>query len=189
MPVVTTAGFELVRIRITGSKRKTLQIMAEREDKTMTAQDCADLSRALSATLEETDPIEGTYTLEVSSPGVDRPLTRLKDFHDWQGYDAKIELNRLVEGRKRFKGVLAGIDGDSVCIDCEGDEDTTLIPFEWVDNAKLEMTDDLFRDSLRAGKAAMKDLVQTMNDNEAAGKEPPEHEPKETPHGASGEPQ
>ena len=99
-PVAETAGFDLVRVRVTGGQTKTLQVMAERPDRTMSANDCAKLSRALSPVLEDANPIEGAYNLEVSSPGIDRPLVRLKDFDDWQGWAAKIELNRLVEGQK-----------------------------------------------------------------------------------------
>ena len=155
-PTVADAGFDLVRVRITGNKTKTLQIMAERPDKTMTAEDCAVLSRALSPLLEENDPIDGAYDLEVSSPGIDRPLTRLVDFHDWQGYAAKIELDRLVEGRKRFRGMLAGVEDDQVCLDVDGESETALIPFDWIASAKLELTDDLIRDTLKAAKAALK---------------------------------
>lgn len=140
-----------------GRQRMTLQVMAERPDKTMSAEDCAKLSRLLSPLLDETDPIPGAYSLEVSSPGVDRPLTRLKDFGDWQGYEAKIELDRLIEGRKRFHGVLAGVEGENVCLDIEGEEDTALIPFDWVKSARLVLTDELMRESLKAAKAASKE--------------------------------
>lgn len=140
--------------------------MAERPDKTMTAEDCATLSRALSAILDEADPIEGQYRLEVSSPGIDRPLVRLKDFDDWQGYEARIDLDRMVEGRKRFKGVLAGTEDGSVRLDIEGEEETALIPFEWVLGAKLVLTDELVRESLRAAKAAEAKGDENENDND-----------------------
>ncbi len=153
-PVVDDEGFELVRVRVTGAKQKTIQVMAERADKTMSAEDCARLSRALSPVLEAADPIEGAYTLEVSSPGIDRPLTRFSDFDDWIGYDAKLELDRLVEGRKRFRGVLAGTDDGNVCIDIEGEDETALVPYDWVMSAKLVLTDQLMRESLAAAKAA-----------------------------------
>ncbi len=154
---ISSAGFELVRVKITGKDVKTLQIMAERADHTMSAEDCAKLSRAISPILEEKDPIAGPYRLEVSSPGIDRPLVRLKDYHDWQGYEAKIELDRMIEGRKKFKGVLAGVDGDNICLDLEGEEETALIPFAFVLSAKLSLTDDLIRQSLKAAKNAMKE--------------------------------
>lgn len=153
-PAVAAAGYELVRVKVTGRETKTLQVMAERPDKTMSADDCARLSRALSPLLEEKDPIEGAYRLEVSSPGIDRPLVRLKDFEDWRGYEARIDLDRMIEGRKRFKGVIAGVDGDNVCLDIEGETQTALIPFDRIEAAKLVLTDDLVRESLRAAKIA-----------------------------------
>ncbi len=153
-PAVAAAGFELVRVRITGRDVKTLQVMAERPDKSMSADDCAELSRALSPLLDEQDPIAGSYRLEVSSPGIDRPLTRLKDYADWEGYAAKIELDRMVEGRKRLKGVLAGSEGDNVLFDIEGEGETAVIPFGWIADAKLVLTDDLIRESLKAAKSA-----------------------------------
>lgn len=153
-PVVKDAGFELVRVRITGGQTKTLQIMAERPDRTMSAEDCAKLSRALSPVLEEHDPIEGNYNLEVSSPGIDRPLVKLKDFDDWRGWPAKLELNRLVEGRKRFKGVVAGVDDGKVAFDIEGEEETALFPLDWIASAQLVLTDDLIRETMKADKKA-----------------------------------
>ena len=153
-PVVIQEGFELVRVRMTGSSRPTLQVMAERPDGTMSAGDCEQLSRALSPLLEETDPIDGNYNLEVSSPGIDRPLTRLKDYERWEGFDAKLELVQMMEGRKRFRGILAGIEAENVCIDLDGEEETTLIPFSLIAQGKLVLTDDLVRESLRAAKAA-----------------------------------
>lgn len=151
-PVVSAAGYELVRVRVTGGNTKTLQVMAERPDKTMTAEDCARLSRALSPALEAADPIEGNYNLEVSSPGIDRPLVREKDFEDWRGWPAKLELNRLVEGRKRFKGVLAGMDDGKIAFDIDGEDETALFPLEWIANAQLILTEDLIRETMRAEK-------------------------------------
>ena len=156
-PAIAAAGFDLVRIKITGKELLTLQIMAERPDHTMSAEDCAKLSRALSPILEEADPISGAYRLEVSSPGIDRPLVRLKDYHDWQGYEAKLEIDRMIEGRKKFKGVLAGVDGDNVCLDVEGEAETALIPFAFIQSAKLVLTDELIRESLKAAKDALKE--------------------------------
>jgi len=153
-PVANAAGFELVRVRVTGGQTKTLQVMAERPDRTMSAGDCAKLSRALSPALEEADLIDGAYTLEVSSPGIDRPLVRLKDFHDWQSWPAKLELNRLVEGRKRFKGVVAGVDDGKVAFDIEGEEDTALFPLEWIASAQLVLTDELIKQTMKADKQA-----------------------------------
>lgn len=160
-PAVAAAGFELVRVKITGRDVKTLQVMAERPDKTMSADDCAALSHALSPLLDETDPISGSYRLEVSSPGIDRPLTRLKDYEDWQGYAAKIELDRMVEGRKRLKGVLAGTEEANILFDIDGESETAVIPFEWIADAKLVLTDDLIRESLKAAKSAAETRKKT----------------------------
>ncbi|MEL7486147.1 MAG: ribosome maturation factor RimP [Pseudomonadota bacterium] len=161
-PVADAEGFDLVRVRVTGAAQQTVQVMAERPDKTMTAEDCAVLSRALSPALEAADPIAGAYTLEVSSPGIDRPLTRLSDFADWEGYAAKIEIDRLVEGRKRFRGVLAGVEDGAVAFDIDGEEETAIIPFDWVANAKLILTDELIEESLKAAKAAGREEETTQ---------------------------
>jgi ribosome maturation factor RimP len=146
-PVAEAAGYEIVRLRLMGGEHaRRLQIMAERpSDGDMNVEDCARLSRAISEIMDAADPIAGEYTLEVSSPGVDRPLTRLKDFETYEGYEARIELDRMAEGRKRFKGVLAGIDDQSIAIDLEGEEHTALVPFAWVVEAKLVLTDQLMK--------------------------------------------
>jgi len=146
-PVAEAAGYEIVRLRLMGGhETRRLQIMAERpSDGDMNVEDCARLSRAISEVLDAADPISGEYTLEVSSPGVDRPLTRLKDFEAHEGYEVKLELDRLAEGRKRFRGVLAGIEGDQIGIDLEGEEETAMVPFAWVVEAKLVLTDELMK--------------------------------------------
>lgn len=150
-PVADAMGLEVVRIRVMGGKKTTVQIMAERKsDGTMVVEDCARLSRAISAVFEEEDPVSGEYNLEVSSPGIDRPLTALPHFERWEGFEAKLELDRLVEGRKRFRGILAGIEDENVAINLKGEEDTALIPFEWIIDAKLVMTDELVDASLKA---------------------------------------
>src|SRR6056297_577352 len=115
-PVIEDMGFELVRVRLMGGKTQTLQIMAERPDGGIEVNDCAEISNAISAVLDVEDPILDAYTLEVSSPGIDRPLTRLKDFEAFEGYEAKLETAELIDGRKRFKGMLAGVEGDEVLI-------------------------------------------------------------------------
>ncbi|MDP4989665.1 MAG: ribosome maturation factor RimP [Marivita lacus] len=155
-PVIEDMGFELVRIRLMSGKLATLQIMAERPEGGIEVDECAAISTAVSATLDVEDPILDTYTLEVSSPGIDRPLTRLKDFETFEGYEAKIETSELIDGRKRFKGVLAGVEGDEVLINIEeGGEDVTTIGlrFEWLTDAKLILTDELIREMLKARKA------------------------------------
>ncbi|MDE2488612.1 MAG: ribosome maturation factor RimP [Alphaproteobacteria bacterium] len=163
-PVAEAAGYGIVRLRLMGgSERRRLQIMAERPDGEMLIEDCAKLSRTLSEVLDAADPISGEYTLEVSSPGVDRPLTRKQDFETYEGYEARLELDRLAEGRKRFKGVLAGVEGDNIAIDLEGEEETTLIPFAWIQEAKLVLTDELM-------KRGAEERAQRMQhqDNEAS---------------------
>ncbi|XBQ17241.1 MAG: ribosome maturation factor RimP [Oceanicaulis sp.] len=164
-PVAETLGMEIVRVRVMGGKKTTVQIMAERSDGTMNVEDCAKLSRALSDIFEEADPISGEYDLEVSSPGIDRPLTALDHFARWEGFEAKLELDRLVENRKRFRGVLAGVEDGNVMIDLKGEEDTALIPFDWIADAKLILTDALIAASLK-GRPAAPD--QTSNDKKDA---------------------
>ena len=149
-PALEGMGFELVRLRLMSGKRITLQIMAEKPDGTMEVEDCAEVSRTLSAILDVEDPIESEYTLEVSSPGIDRPLTRLVDFDRWEGYEAKLETTELIEGRRRFKGILSGTENNEVLI--EIDEGTIGLDFDWLSDAKLVLTDDLIRESLRRSK-------------------------------------
>ncbi|MGB8623983.1 MAG: ribosome maturation factor RimP [Paracoccaceae bacterium] len=151
-PVIEGMGFELVRIRLMGGKTHTLQIMAERPEGGIEVDDCAEISTAVSAVLDVEDPIEDNYTLEVSSPGIDRPLTRLKDFDTWEGYEAKLETTELIDGRRRFKGVLAGTEGDEVLIEVE--EGTIGLKFDWLSDAKLVLTEELIREMLRQRKAA-----------------------------------
>jgi len=147
-PTVEGMGFSLVRVRLMGSRRGTLQVMAERPDGRMEIDDCADLSRALSAVLDVEDPIDGEYTLEVSSPGIDRPLTRLEDFERWKGWTAKLETDALIDGRKRFTGALGGLDGDTVLIALESGP--ARVPFEALSDARLVLTDALIEASLKA---------------------------------------
>lgn len=135
-------GYEVVRVQITGSQRQTLQVMAERLDGVpIVVEDCATISRTLSALFDVEDPITGAYTLEVSSPGLDRPLTRPKDFERFAGLEARIELRRLIDNRRRFRGKLAGLDGDTVRIDVDGT--VVELPFAEIDRAKLILTDEL----------------------------------------------
>ncbi len=164
-PVAEAAGYAVVRLRLMGgSETRRLQIMAERpSDGDMNVEDCARLSRALSAVLDPADPISGEYTLEVSSPGVDRPLTRLADFETYEGYEVKLELDRLAEGRKRFRGQLAGVEGDQVGIDLEGEEATAMVPFAWILEAKLVLTDQLMKRGaeVRAARIASEQQLTT----------------------------
>jgi ribosome maturation factor RimP len=155
-PVIEDMGFELVRIRLQGGNQPVLQIMADKPDGGIEVDDCAEISNAVSATLDVEDPILDAYTLEVSSPGIDRPLTRLKDFENFEGYEAKIETAELIDGRRRFKGELAGIEGDEVLINIpEGSETITIgLQFDWLSDAKLVLTDDLIKEMLRQRKDA-----------------------------------
>ncbi|MEM5520744.1 ribosome maturation factor RimP [Sulfitobacter sp. AS59] len=151
-PVIEDMGFELVRVRLMSGKQTTLQIMADRPDGGIEVDELALVSQAVSAVLDVEDPIIEEYTLEVSSPGIDRPLTRLKDFDMFEGYEAKIETGDLIDGRRRFKGALAGIDGDEVLINVE--EGTIGLKFDWLTDAKLVLTDDLIKEMLRQRKAS-----------------------------------
>jgi ribosome maturation factor RimP len=144
-PVAEAAGYEIVRLRLMGGATRRLQIMGERPDGQMEVSDCVALSRAISEVMDAADPITGEYTLEVSSPGIDRPLTRLQDFETYAGLEARMELDRLAEGRRRFRGRLAGIEDQNVLIDLEGEEDTACVPFAWVSEAKLILNDELMQ--------------------------------------------
>ncbi|MEM7176929.1 MAG: ribosome maturation factor RimP [Pseudomonadota bacterium] len=152
IPTIEGMGFGLVRLRFMSGKKMTVQVMAERADGTMEIEDCAKLSRAMSAVMDVEDPIEGEYSLEVSSPGIDRPLTRLADFDRWEGYEAKIETEEMIDGRRRFKGVLAGTQENEVLIDIP--EGTIGLDFDWLTDAKLVLTDELIAESLKSRKHA-----------------------------------
>lgn len=150
-PVIEDLGYELVRVRLMSGKTSTLQIMADKPDGGIEVDDCAKISTAVGAVLDVEDPIIDEYALEVSSPGIDRPLTRLKDFANFEGYEAKIETDDLIDGRRRFKGELAGVEGDEVLINIE--EGTVGLKFEWLSDAKLILTEELIKEMLRQRKA------------------------------------
>lgn len=153
-PAVRAMGYDLVRVRYTGARtRPVLQIMAERPDGSMDVEDCAELSRAVSALLDVEDPIHGEYELEVSSPGIDRPLVRKEDFERFAGFDAKIELARPRDGRRRFKGRLKGFDGEAVLLEVTGqgpEPVTERLAYSEIAEARLLLTDELIRASLKA---------------------------------------
>ncbi len=151
-PVIEDMGFELVRVRLMSAKSTTLQVMADKPDGGIEVDDCARISTAIGTVLDVEDPILDEYSLEVSSPGIDRPLTRLKDFEAFEGYEAKIETSDLIDGRRRFKGELAGVEGDEVLINVE--EGTIGLKFDWLTDAKLVLTDDLIKEMLRQRKAS-----------------------------------
>lgn len=154
-PVIEGLGFELIRLRLQGGRHPLLQIMADRPDGGIDVDDCAKISTAVSASLDVEDPIEDQYTLEVSSPGIDRPLTRLKDFDVWEGWEARIETSEQIDGRKRFKGILRGTEGDEVLLEIEekGEAVTIGLQFDWLSDAKLVLTDELIEEMLRQKKA------------------------------------
>ena len=156
-PVIEDLGFELVRVRLISGYEIVLQVMADRPDGGIEVDECGQISTAISAVLDVEDPVLDAYTLEVSSPGIDRPLTRLKDFDMFEGYEVKIETTELIDGQRRFKGMLAGIENDDVLININ--QGTTGLKFEWLSDAKLVLTDDLIKEMLRQRKA-----VGTLNE-------------------------
>lgn len=151
MPTIEGMGYELVRLRLLTGKRTTLQIMAERPEGGIEVDDCAKISLAVSAVLDVEDPISSEYALEVSSPGIDRPLTRLKDFETFNGYTVKLLTHELIEGRKRFAGELRGVEDGEILIEIP--EGTIGLQFDWLAEAKLVLTDELIAESLRARKS------------------------------------
>lgn len=159
-PVINTLGFRLVRVRLSGLNGQTLQIMAERPDGTMTVEDCELLSRTVAPVLDVEDPLSGKYHLEISSPGIDRPMVRKSDFTDWVGHIAKVETSIVHEGRKKFRGRIVideAAGADSIVIESDqisyGNEPVVRIPFDLISDARLVLTDDLIRDALRKDKA------------------------------------
>src|SRR5688500_10519489 len=161
-PTVEGLGFELVRIRLMGGKRPVLQLMAERPEGGIEVEDCARISRAVSALLDVEDPIAGEYVLEVSSPGIDRPLTRLKDFERYEGHEVRLETSALIDGRRRFKGVLGGVEKSEVRVIIP--EGTIGLEFDLVADARLVLTDALIAEDLAGRKA--QDEFATETDEE-----------------------
>src|SRR5436853_7888869 len=170
-PVLQGMGYRLVRIKVSGEQGCTVQIMAERPDGTMLLEDCEAISKALSPVLDVADPIQRAYRLEISSPGIDRPLVRRSDFERYAGHLVKIEMAVSHQGRKRFRGFLAGVEGDAVRLhrdDTRADEDAdVLLVMEDISDARLVLTDELIAESMRRGKAAERKLRQSL------GLEPP----------------
>jgi ribosome maturation factor RimP len=159
-PVLHQLGFRLVRVRVSGSEGCTVQIMAERPDGSMTVEDCEEVSRAISPVLDVADPIDRAYRLEISSPGIDRPLVRKSDFDRYSGHLVRIEMSMPVNGRKRFKGTLAGTEGEAARVlrdDAEGEDAAVLLPIEDMGEAKLLLTDELVTEALRREKAAKRE--------------------------------
>ena len=167
-PVIEQLGYRLVRVRVSGAEGCTVQIMAERPDGTMTVEDCEAVSRALSPVLDMADPIDRAYRLEISSPGIDRPLVRKSDFERYAGHVAKIETAMPFQGRRRFRGILMGTEGEAVRIrrddaaDGEGAE--VLLPIEEMSEAKLVLTDQLVTEALRREKSAKRDAREARKE-------------------------
>jgi ribosome maturation factor RimP len=158
-PVLEDLGFRLVRLVVSGREVPNVQIMAERPDGTINIDDCETISKQVSPILDVADPIEGAYRLEVSSPGIDRPLVRPSDFEDWSGYEAKVELSEAIDGRKRFRGRLEGYEDGEARLEVELDQvGRTVIglPLALIAEARLVLTDDLIREALRRSKAKTK---------------------------------
>jgi ribosome maturation factor RimP len=154
-PALADRGFRLVRVAVTGAEGKTLQIMAERADGTMTIDDCETISKEISPLLDVHDPIADAYRLEVSSPGIDRPLVRPSDFEDWAGHEAKIEVKELIDGRRRFRGILEGFEDGEVRIEVDlgaAGKNVIGIPVGLIAEARLVLTDDLIREALSRAK-------------------------------------
>lgn len=167
-PVLVDIGFRLIRVRMLNQNGMTMQVMAEKNDGTMTVEGCEQVSMAISPVLDVEDPIDKEYHLEVSSPGIDRPMVRKSDFVRWQGHLVKCETSIMIGNRKRFRGKIIEADADGFTIERDqvayGEEQKVVIPFTALSDAKLILTDDLIRDALRADKLAK---AQAANQNEA----------------------
>ena len=146
-PILEDLGFEMVRVRLSAGNPSTLQIMADRLDGQIGVDELAEINTSVGTILDVEDPIPENYTLEISSPGIDRPLTRIKDFDSFQGFEAKIETTELIDGRRRFRGVLAGVNNDEVLINLE--EGTIGLKFTWLSEARLVLSDDLIKKMLK----------------------------------------
>lgn len=168
-PVIEQLGFRLVRVRVSAMNGSTLQIMAERPDGTMSVEDCEAVSRAVSPVLDVEDPLDRNYHLEVSSPGIDRPLVRRSDFEAWAGYLLKLETSQIVSGRKRFRGKILRVEGDALSFERDqvayGEERLVEIPLETISEARLILTDDLIAASLKADKDARKARGQPVDED------------------------
>jgi ribosome maturation factor RimP len=170
-PVLTGLGYRLVRVRVSGTQGCTVQIMAERPDGTMAIEDCEAASRALSPVFDVEDPIEREYRLELSSPGIDRPLVRRSDFERYAGHEAKIEMALAQDGRKRFRGILTGVEAEAAKLRrkdaAEGEPADVLLPIADMAEARLVLTDELVRESLRKGKSQAREEDRGLNETRA----------------------
>lgn len=151
-PILEDLGFEMVRVRLSNGNPSILQIMADRLDGQIGVDELAEINTSVGTILDIEDPIPENYTLEISSPGIDRPLTRKKDFDSFQGFEAKVETTELIDGRRRFRGVLAGVNNDEVLINLE--EGTIGLKFTWLSDARLVLSDDLIKKMLKKNAKA-----------------------------------
>jgi ribosome maturation factor RimP len=177
---VRALGYRLVRVKISGLNGCTVQIMAERPDGMMGVDDCEAVSKAVSPLLDVEDPIPQAYNLEVSSPGIDRPLVRVSDFGRWDGFDCRIEMAVAVDGRKRFRGLLAGVSGEQVRIALpdapEGTDPIVTLNIRDIGEARLVLTDEVIAESLRRGKAALDaEELDAAEDDEELATAPPKN--------------
>jgi ribosome maturation factor RimP len=179
-PVLRDLGFRLVRVKVSARDGCTVQIMAERPDGTMTVGDCEAASRAISPVLDVEDPVGRAYNLEMSSPGIDRPLVRLTDFDRWAGHLARIEMARPIDGRKRFRGNVGATEGGATRFELdevkEGEEPTILLPLEDMAEARLVLTDELISEALRRGKAG-----EALDEEDSDPEEPAPQAPRRGP--------
>lgn len=170
-PVIEDLGYVLVRVKISGLNGCTVQIMAERPDGSMAVEDCEIISRAISPALDVDDPLDRAYHLEVSSPGIDRPLVRASDFARWSDYDAKIELNAIVAGRRKYRGLLRGVDDGHVLIErldaAANEERISRLPLADILEARLLLTDAVIAEALRRDKAARRERGENDDDEDA----------------------
>ena len=172
-PVINGLGYQLVRIKLSNQNGLTLQIMAEKPDGTMTVKDCEILSQAISPVLDVEDPIDKMYHLEMSSPGIDRPMVRKGDFSRWSGHLVKCETSVMIDGRKRFRGKIIAVTEDGFVIERDqpayGEEPQATVPFSALSEARLILTDDLIRDALKADKDARAAAANQNNEDEDEG--------------------
>jgi ribosome maturation factor RimP len=185
-PVLAGLGYRLVRVRVSGADGCTVQVMAEKPDGTMLIEDCEAASRALSPVLDTTDPIDRAYRLEISSPGIDRPLVRRSDFERYAGHVVKVEMERPLDGRKRFRGVLAGVEGDAARIRDEGGKAVEpaefVLPIDDMAEAKLVLTDALVTEALRRAKAQEKSKERETQAQAGETERAPHHRRDRRPH-------
>ncbi len=196
-PILHALGYRLVRVRVSGADGCTVQVMAEKADGSMLIEDCEAASRALSPAFDAADPIDRAYRLEISSPGIDRPLVRRSDFERYAGHVVKVEMERPIDGRKRFRGVLAGLDGEAARIRAEDPKDLkqtaesaeVLLPIDDMAEAKLVLTDALVTEALRRAKAEEREVHdqagETERDTRRRDRRPPRHTHSRRPSGAN----